>query len=233
MKMDVVIISDAKNDYLRKLTEQAINTCGNHNIVIVESNKPVVYRSAQTIHPLEQFNYNLYLNIGAKVGNSEYIFFGNNDLIFHKNWDVEIIDAMKKFNIQSASPICPETHSQLGINVTRKIFGINTGRRVIKGYKCRELFCGWAYVWERRLYEEVGGFEKDFIFWCSDDSTIELLKRYKKEHALVTSSVVSHIGKGRNTLNSLEKDTYQKYTRDELHKFKQKYNRDIILPKYF
>ena len=215
---DVVLVSDAKNNVLRNLTANAIKSAGNSvNIIVVESNEKVVYENAQVIHAKVPFNYNHYLNIGAHAGNSPFIFFGNNDLIFNADWDTELIETMNKNNADSASPICPYTHSIFDI-------GINSG--IYEGYDNIRRFCGWAFMWRRSLFEEAGGLDESFSFWCSDNCTIEQLINLNKKHILVTSSIVNHLSKGHNTIRFSDGETQQKYTFSETEKFIKKYGKD-------
>lgn len=217
-EIDIVLISDAKNKELKLITEQAIATAGDHPIIVVESNKKVSYLNAQTIYPTTPFNYNAYLNLGAKEGKSENIFFGNNDLIFTKNWDKQLLTGMKKTGVSSASPICPQSHA---------FYGIKKKTGIIQGLEIREHFCGWAFMWKRSLFEEVGGLDDTHVFWCSDNVTVEQLKRHNKSHILVTTSIVNHIGQGSKTLETLEDKQYYTYTKEELNKFNKSYNKNI------
>ena len=81
--MEVVIISDAKNPYLRGLTEQAIATSGVRCIVVEK--QPIDYENAITIHYDFDFNYNRCLNLGYRR-TVDNVCFANNDVLFGTDW---------------------------------------------------------------------------------------------------------------------------------------------------
>lgn len=143
-RIDIILVSDAKNKHLHAITLAAIASLGKSaSVFVVESNKEVEYDNATTIHPSSPFNYNSYLNIGASYGSSEYIFFGNNDLLFGCNWDDIIIKAMEKHEVVSASPYSPHGNSDLLLHLNSE---------VIHGYEIIRQFCGWAFVWKRSFF---------------------------------------------------------------------------------
>lgn len=223
--IDVVLVSDAKNSRLKSITQMAIDTVGNiGRIIIVESNPLVSYENAIMIYPDQPFSYNAYLNIGANRGTAEYIFFGNNDIFFSKDWAVNLISELEKENVVSASPVCPRIASLLKLE-------LYSGNYF--GYDLISKFCGWAFVWKRSFYESVGGLDEDFKFWCSDNATVEQLINNNEKHILVTSSIVEHIGIGRNTLNLLDKTIFYDYTFKEIEKFQKKFNKKIMNSDHF
>jgi hypothetical protein len=215
----VVLVSDARTPQLQNITQHAIDTAGSRsNVIILESNRQATYHGAQVIYPDAPFGYNKYLNLGAQQGTAEFIFFGNNDLSFTDNWDTELITQMLKQGAESASPICPASHAPLGIR---------PGQGVLKGYNVFSRFCGWAFLWTRQLYHQVGKLDEDFIFWCSDNATVEQLIKHKKKHVLVTSSVVHHRNDGSNTIDLLDSQTTYDYSIEELKKYNRKFNRSV------
>jgi hypothetical protein len=210
--MDVVLVSDAKNSELRRITETAVASAGNSvNIIVVESNSSVSYDGALTINPSTSFNYNRFLNIGARHGTSDYVFFGNNDLIFFNNWEKNIISEMEKHSVISASPLSPYNLSDVKLS-SESLYGHEIIRR----------FCGWAFVWKRSFFEKVGGLNEDFRFWCSDNAAIEQLIEQNEAHILVPSSLVQHMGN--LTSRYLDPSILHSYTIEEVEKFNKKYN---------
>ncbi|MBR9997340.1 MAG: hypothetical protein KFF73_00145 [Cyclobacteriaceae bacterium] len=206
---------------LKKITEEAIKSIDKqHNTIVIESNPSAVYRNSTTIYPDMPFNYNKYLNIGARTGDQEFIFFGNNDLIFEKNWDEEIGEKMNEHNLVSASPLCPDTHLK---------FGIEKNSGVLQGYEVYKFFCGWAFVMRRSFYENIGGLNEMFNFWCSDNAIVNQLKKENAKHALVTSSIVHHLNQGGNTLESLSLSKIKSYTVNELKKYNHLFNANLII----
>lgn len=217
--IDVIIVSDAKTQALKEITEQALGTVGEDvNVIVIESNKNIHYDGATVIYPNVPFNYNKYLNIGASHGSADYIFFANNDVIFYEDWDFNLIDNMKKLNVVAASPICPEIAMLLKIN----LFSGN-----YYGYELISRFCGWAFMWTIKFYQYVGGLDETFKFWCSDNITVEQLLRNNEKHVLVTSSVVQHIDSVHNTLRSIEGFTRNEYTVQEIEKFNRLFNKNL------
>lgn len=215
--MDLVLVSDAKNLNLKRVTEMAIASAGNGvNIIVIESNSKIVYPAVTTIHPGIPFSYNAYLNIGAKQGRSDFIFFGNNDLVFIGDWWRNLKDCMNRCNTVSASPLSPLKNGIIDVK-------INSGD--LYGYKLIDRFCGWAFVLRRSFYEKVGGLNEDFKFWCSDNSVIEQLKSFKEKHVLATSSFVQHLGGF--TIRTLDSNRLYDYTISEINRFNAKYKKNL------
>jgi hypothetical protein len=212
-KMDLILISDARDEKLRQITEVAIISAGPHvNIIVVESNREIYYDNVITIHPTIPFNYNAYLNVGARAGSSEYILFGNNDLIFMPGWSENIISEMEKYGVVSASPLSPISNAE-------DTFIIGSGS--VFGYDMMTKFCGWAFVWKRDFFDKVQGLDEDFAFWCADNSAVEQLKKHHEKHILVTSSLVQHMGS--TTLKHLDSNLRYQYTVLGVEKFNTKF----------
>jgi len=214
--LDVVLVSDATTPALRAMTQQAIDTAGERaTVIVLESNRSVTYRGAATRYPDGPFGYNAYLNIGARAGAGDYIFFGNNDLVFTPGWAEELIGAMRRRGVASASPLCPRSHAALGLQA-------HSGE--LPGLGVFERFCGWAFLWTRDLYERAGGLDERFTFWCSDNATVEQMKQLNEGHLLVTSSIVHHLGGGSNTINGLDPHTTYQYTAAEISRYNALYD---------
>jgi len=214
MTVDIIILSHAKTEALKQLTQQTINSCLaseteiQFHILVMEQNTSVVYQNASTYHITDGFNYNRFLNIGIELTNAEYVCLCNNDLIFSKHWARELIGAMKWWNILSACPACPVA--------TRK------GKDPVQfGYNNSQEMSGWCIMTDRKLYETIGNIDEDFPFWFADNAYAEQLKTHEVKHALVRSSIVRHLGS--STLNTLDKVTHDEITIGYAHKFFQKY----------
>lgn len=196
-KIDIIILSYAKTEELKALTQQTINSLLesedssniNFNILVIESNKllaPFQFPSSTTIYPKEKFGFNKYLNIGIKMTNNQYICFCNNDLIFYKNWANRIFTKMRDdIELLSASPYCPVFHGSRGIKE-------NSG--LIYGYVNGINVTGWCIFINRKLLSTIGLFDEKIKFWYSDDDYRKTLEKHKIKHALVTESIVEHIG---------------------------------------
>lgn len=228
--IDVVIISNAKDFFHREITENTLKTLMEAtnmclvNPIVIESSTTEQYGNTTTIHPKESFGYNKYLNIGAKAGNSEFIAFCNNDLEFTNGWADKIIEAMNLHGLDSASPFCKINHNTERKRVTPNI-PVRFGNRV--GFE----LCGWCIVMRRSTWEELGGFDEDFIFWCADNSYQEQIFEHKLKHALICDARVTHINGGGNHINEIKRDDFNKYsqlTMEEVYKYNKKYGRNLF-----
>jgi hypothetical protein len=211
--VDVVIISWARNEELLQITKNGLNSLfESENDVtfhayIVESNKDIFYEnmeeyqmkwmhSIKTIHPVEEFGYHKYLNIGRRSGNSPYVVLCNSDLTYEKNWASSIIKVMETLpRFLSASPWCPQTQGSNQSNL----------ENVFEGYRVRGELAGWCIFQQRKIYDKIGELDERFSFWyCDNDYSLELQKN-GIAHCLVPASVVNHheknLGKTGETLN--------------------------------
>lgn len=189
--VDVCIISYAKNDELYRVTCEGIESLQKSemtikfNIFVVESNKNVnydQYRNTKTIYPTIPFNYNAYLNIAVKQGDSPYVMLCNNDLTYEKGFATEILKQMLKHpDLLSASPFCPQVHS----NDIKKV-------EVVFGSTVRKELCGWCIFLQRSAYDKIGGLNEEITFWYSDNIYAIQLQTQNVQHALITNSIVNH-----------------------------------------
>ncbi|MDD3988289.1 MAG: hypothetical protein PHC93_04995 [Candidatus Omnitrophica bacterium] len=207
------------------MTEHAIDTaldCSNHpkEIIVVETcpedKCPKYERATKTIYPNIEFNYNKFLNLAVKQAKGKYLAFCNNDLSFGKNWDVILINEMKKNNIQSASPF---SFIKCG---HKSPYNSDSGN--VEGYKIGFEFLGWCYVMTRELYDRLGSFDETYKFWRSDFVVTEQLKKINVPHYLICSSDVVHKESGSQTLKSLSKDLQTELTHGQIELYKKNNN---------
>lgn len=235
-KVDVIIISDAKNENLLNVTKRGLESLlrssvkNTFNIVIIESQKAINYDSYNcykwdhkiiTHHPTEEFGYNKYLNIGINMTDSPYVALCNSDLIFRKGWSEQIISVMEKYdNIYSASPWCNEVHGSNEKHLSQ----------IYPGFEIRKQFCGWCILQKRSLYDIIGPLDEGVRFWFSDNILSDQISLANLQHVLVPASVVNHhsnnIGKTAETLtqedvNSFTSGEYNNYI-TALNKLKEK-----------
>jgi GT2 family glycosyltransferase len=215
MRVDIIILSDSKNEELMALTQQTVNSCidsesGNDiefNIVVIEQNSAVTHTNCITRHEAQPFNYNKFMNIGVSMFDAEYVCLCNNDLIFQKNWCSILIDAMQKNDLLSACPLCPEATKEM----TQPIHF---------GYRNSHEMSGWCIMTNRKLYNIIGKIDESFPFWFADNIYAEQLKRFGVKHAIITGSKVLHIRS--KTLNTLAPDKKNdlsiKHIRDFINK---------------
>lgn len=191
-KVDICIISFAKNEDLRRVTERCIETLLDSekdiefNIIVAESNPEINYdafRGAKTIYPSKPFNYHKFLNACLSLCKSQYVALCNNDLTFEKRWASEIIERMEEDKtLFSASPLCPQTQSK-GDSL------------LYYGYKIREHINGWCIFCKKELFDIIGKLPEEVDFWYSDNIYSILLQKHKIKHALVATSIVNHHSK--------------------------------------
>lgn len=219
-EVDVVILSWAKNDELKKITEDGIKTCIDSesnvqfNFFVIETNPDISYEfpNTKTIHTSENFGYHKFMNIGIREGNAKYICICNNDLTYEKGWASNIIQIMESNpNIKSASPWCPQTQ---GDNKDH----IGTA---YQGYRVRGELAGWCIFQQRDIYETIGQLNEGVDFWFSDNIYSDQLQINNITHILVPNSVVNHhdgnLGKTGST--AIDEDTKQKYMGGQQQKY--------------
>lgn len=219
MNIDIVILSYAKNEDLKFLTQQTVDTLIasedpskiEFNVLVYESNKelaPYQFPGSTTIYPKEKFNFNKYLNLGIKATNSPYICFCNNDLIFYRGWATRILDTLKRNpDLLSVSPYCPDTHTY---------FEYDSGLKY--GYDKIKYIAGWCIFVKRDIFKIIGLFDENFKFWYSDNDYAKTLEKFNLKHAVDTSSTVKHLGQ--QTLND---DAISNKERRELTKEQRLY----------
>jgi len=223
MEIDIVIISNSKNEELKKLTEQSLNTLFDSEknikfkVFLIESNKDIsftnIHANILMIYPNDDFGYNKFLNIGIKKGNNEYLCICNNDLIFHKNWASNLITKMKENLIFSASPISYNPHFTKFKNLSPDIQF---------GYEIRKYLTGWCIFQNRKIYDEIGDLDENFIFWYADNDYGKTLEKHKIKHALITSSRVDHIES--STLKTCSQEEKNLLTIEQKQYFLKKWN---------
>jgi GT2 family glycosyltransferase len=218
--ISIVIISDARKnkqvtlDCLTSLKGQNI-----HEIIVVESDHETYYPTATTIHPKKdiEFNYNKFLNIGAKVATGYYIAFCNNDLIFNNGWWQRLYNSMQKHESNSSSPLCPNTGKEYGFTISDNVY---------LGHQIRKYVAGWCLVLNRLWYLRMGGFDERFSFWCADNSYGKQLEQHKEKHILDCGSIVHHVQSA--TLNKLDDKTADDYTRKQVIKYNNTFNEKLF-----
>jgi len=194
------------------LTEDTIAGCKKSGvdtvIVVIEQQTDVEY-SCTTVHPDEEFNYNAYLNIGARslnyIYNLQYLAFLNNDLVMHKGWGFSLIQEMERQRCGSGSPKCPMRHKELNKTFISHRVGL--------------AFCGWAFVLSKEVYDLIGGLNEQFVYWCSDNIVAHQLKEKGVNHLITNKSTVRHISN--QSGQHLEKEVLIDYTWKQAKKFKE------------
>lgn len=212
MKVDIVILSNAKDAELKSITQQAIDTCiasekeVEFNIIVIEQTN-AEYTGATVHYDISEFNYNRFMNKGIALGNSPYVCICNNDLIFKPGWCSALIEAMQKHNLLSACPICPNVQpSRMSLK-----------EEVYFGYRNSHEVSGWCIMMNRDIFKIIGKLDEEFKFWFADNVYSEQLKKHGINHACVSRSVVKHLGS--KTLNTLSKDGQKELTHNLVDRF--------------
>jgi GT2 family glycosyltransferase len=229
--MDIVIVSYAKDDYCKGLTEICIKSIlasekyaeKLFNIIVVESQTDVKWEHlSEIVHTFEAplpYGYHKFLNFGRKQGNSQFVALCNSDLEFKNKWFTNIMKAsVLDSDVISFSPICP---------MTQPIYGINENTGNIEGYEIRKQISGWCIIHKREIYNVIGDLDERFHHWfCDNDYSMEL-QYHGLKHILVTDSVVIHHDKniGKTTERVVEDEsTLYRMTSGSYPIFKSKWN---------
>lgn len=216
MEIDIILLSNAKNEKLKNITQEAIKSCNKSergvkfNIVVIEQTKEQ-YADAKTVNVEGEFNYNKFLNLGVSLTKSDYIALCNNDLVFHDNWASNIVNAMKANYLLSASPYCPYSQGRT----------FKRGNDIEFGYSNAKHLSGWCIVVDRLIFDIIGKIDEDFPFWFADNAYSEQLKKHNVKHALVRNSIVTHLGS--KTLKTNDDETKHSLTMAWAKKFIEKY----------
>lgn len=215
--VDIVILSNAKDRNFWQMTQKTIDTCiagANSlpvNVIVIEQNKKAIYKNCEVHYILDRFNYNTFANIGASKGSAEWIMICNNDLLFQSGWLHSLLIA----DHPVMSPKCPNDYRQ------KEVIENETGD------KCGRNLSGWAIMLKRSVFKQINGFDEDFPFYCADNSFIEQVKAIGILPMLVPSSIVRHLGS--STLRTVtNRQQYDELTFGCVHKFNQKYNKDLF-----
>lgn len=201
MTFDVILLAYSKTEKHKQTTVDCIKSLkkakNKHveiNIIVLESyDIGIKFKDSTTFfyqqHP---FNYNESQNKGFALSTADYVFFCNNDLEFFDFWADECYKVFR-MGYKSLSPYCPVSHPRW----------FRDGNFIQVGYQVGVNLPGWCIGVERKMFEELGGFNTAVTFWFSDNIYAEQLKISGVKHALVCSSFVKHLDFGSKTLNSL------------------------------
>lgn len=211
-EVDIVILSWAKDEELKKVTEEGIQTCIdsesdiNFNFFVIESNPNISYEfpNTETIHPRLNFGYHKFMNIGVREGSAKYVCICNNDLTYEKGWASNIIEIMESNpHIKSASPWCPQTQGDNKDHINKTYMG----------HRVRGELAGWCIFQQRDIYETINELDEGVDFWFSDNIYADQLLINSISHVLVPKSVVNHHSDnlGKTGKTAIDEETKQKY----------------------
>jgi len=214
VKIDVIILSFAKDEQLKGLTIQTVDTLLQSedpgeiefNIIVIESNqaiKPYQFENTKTIFPNRTFGFNEFLNIGINATNNKYLCLCNNDLIFHQGWASALLDCVKQLNSNEVvlSPFCERSHQSFA-HISEPVEGYF-------GY-----FAGYCFFTTREVLEFIGPLDQKISFWYADMDFIKLLEKYNIKHYLVPRSKVTHlVSRVTGTFTRIQHLRYTNYPR--------------------
>lgn len=208
-QVDVVFLSKADSPAKVSMTQRAIDTCISGagdvpvHVIVIEQVDGVRYKDATTLHEPGEFNYNAFANRGARTGKAPYIVIANNDLEFEVGWlerllvaDHPLASPLDPGNRRQRSLVANEAGTQVGVHLS-----------------------GWCFMIARELWENIGGFDEDFAFWCADDSLIEQVVAKGVEPMVVPASRVRHLGSRSGGIENPD------LTWAMVHKFNEKYGK--------
>lgn len=199
VNIDIIILSYAKTDELKQITLDCIESLAASenpgeilfNTLVIESNKemrPYQYPGAKTIYPDVPFGYNKYMNIGINATNNFYLCLCNNDLIFHQGWATEILKAFRQYpKLSSANPYS----ENMGYDARLKNMG--NVIRSDENLDINGILTGWCIFVKRSVFKKIGQLDERFTFWYADDDYNLTLRKFGFKHALVKSSLVTHL----------------------------------------
>ncbi|QKJ30437.1 glycosyltransferase family 2 protein [Mucilaginibacter mali] len=211
IEIDIIILSYAKDESLKDLTNQTIQTVLasenpdeiHFNVVVIESNKglfPYQFPNSTTIYPKEKFGFHKYLNIGIGQTNSPYVCLCNNDLVFHKGWASAMLKAMDEdANLLSAHPYQP------GYIKNKNHTGEDCELDSFYG-----VLFGWCIFVKRELFNITGPLDEQLTFWYSDYDYIKTLQKHQIITRLIPGSIVDHLGS--RSWVTMDKKEHQKLT---------------------
>ena len=213
INIDIIILSYSKNDELKELTQQTIDTLLlsekpnqiHFEILVIESEKkisPFRFKGSKTIYPKEPFGFHRYLNIGITQSNNKYICLCNNDLIFGNNWASELLNYFNSFpQLMSANPICPN------FEPTKKLMNSKSMVWANKNNIFEGVLTGWCIFVRRSIFDKIGLLDERFEFWYADRDYGNTLLKHGVKHALIPSSKVIHLGnKSHGSMEEVEYD---------------------------
>lgn len=220
--VDVVMLSKAVDKQTIQMTQKAIDSCyyGSNglpiNIIVIENGSPIRYARATTLYKPEAFNYNAFANTAAGLGKAEWIMVANNDLEFTDGWLHNLLQAKNDV----VSPHEPSDPRQKGIIAN------------VSGFQCGKHLSGWCFMIKRQLWEDIGKFDTDVSFWCSDDVVIEQVKAKGVTPMLVKDAIVKHLPSTTLNREPRGKQADMKWRNVYIFNKKYKKNKFVTHPEY-
>lgn len=205
MKVDLIFLANTSNEGVYQMNLDCINSCLDAKqdsddytllIYLIESNASADYAYPEmvtVIKPCLPFNFHQFLNIGIQHSSSDWVALCNNDLLFKPGWLTEIFAVADKYpNFFSFCPIDYNYESTPLCLFPKHV-------EKFDGYTINQHIAGWCIVFKRKILHCIGMLDERFDFYFSDNDYAMTLQKYAIQHALVTGSEVSHLGKRSTT----------------------------------
>ena len=226
MKYDLIIVSASKDASLRKMTQDAIDSCladgADVNVILVETFQDTKYRGVNTyIFFNGEFNYNHCLNLGLKHRKGDVQILANNDIVFMPGWSsigytMEYVDKDHgKDRYLSASALSNHPRQRL----------FQRGDYAYEGYDICLYVTGWCLFVSSKVWDIIGPLDETYRFWYSDDAYVAQLKRKGIKHYLICNVVVNHYIS--RTLMKTDRATRVKLTNAERKTIQGKNRRNL------
>lgn len=206
--VDLVMMSKASDPSMAAMTQRAIdsaldNADASVSVTVLEQNPTFSYRRATVVEAPGAFNYNEFCNRGAKLGSAPWIVFANNDLRFERFWAKHLMQTGHPV----MSPYNPRYHRHHNCHANE--MGWQVGRHL----------SGWCYMMVRSLWEELGGLDETYPFWCADNAVMDQLRANGIQPMLVRAAVVHHTLS--MTLQREDRATQDELTWAAVHRYNQ------------
>jgi len=219
MKYDLIIISASKDLSLKKMTQDAIDSCladgADVNVILVETYQKTEYKNVDKYVLFEgEFNYNHCLNLGLKHRKGDVQILANNDIIFMPGWS-SIGETMREYDYLSASALSNHPRQRL----------FKRGDYAYEGYDICLYVTGWCLFVDRKVWDQIGPLDETYRFWYSDDAYVAQLKRKGIKHYLICNVVVNHYIS--RTLMKTDRATRVKLTNAERKTIQGKNRRNL------
>jgi len=199
VEIDVVMLSFARDRQLYEMNLTAIRTLRESNpgirfhVILIESNQDFPsfgwsYDPETVVHiPKEKFNYNRFNNIGMRMGKAPWILFTNNDVVFHPNSIVKMLEAHHdRPDVECLCPVDPvSSYTPPGF--------FPENQKVAEGYHVRTTFTGWCFLVKRSIFEKIGAFDENFDYYFADDDFVMELRKFDVRNAAVVDAHVNHL----------------------------------------
>lgn len=219
MKYDLVMVAASRDEDLKRMTQQAINSCLADNVpvnvILVETHEKTAYHNVnKTIMYKGEFNYNHALNLGIAAGKADIVIMANNDLLFQRGWS-SIGQTMIDNDYLSASALSNDFRQR----------PFKRGNYAYEGYLIGMQLTGWCIFAQRKLFERIGKLDEGVRFWYSDNVYAEQLQAEGIAHALICNVNVLHLGS--RTLSKTDHKTRNTLIYAEGKKFHQRHPENI------